>query len=341
MYYQSEQLITTKQKEAYKEFLERVGLTYEECDVQLGIYHGDELIGGVSLDKNCIKLLRVSCIYANQGISNILISDIVKIAYDRGIFHLFVYTKPENEEKFNNQGFYTIYKTEDVLFLENQKNGINKYTNSLKKFKDEGKNVCGLVMNLNPITKGHEYLISRASEENDIVHIIIVKEDNSIFPYKIRLKLLEDVTKKYKNVIVHEGSDYVISNATFPTYFIKSKENIPSVYAKLDANIFGSYIAKALGINRRYVGTEPYSKTTNLYNEILKEELPKYNIEVIEYERCLFNDELVSASKVRSYIKENDIEKAYDLLPKETIEFLQSEQGKIIIDKIKISNSRH
>ncbi len=341
MYYVTEQLYTTKQKNDYKEFLEKGGLEYEETDVQLGVYDGDKMIGGVSLHKNCIKLLRVSCKYVNQGISNTLISDIVKVAYDRGIHTLFVYTKPENEEKFNNQGFYTIYKTDSVLFLENERNGIKKYTKSLQKLMCDGEKVCGLVMNLNPLTKGHEYLIKTASKENDYVHIIIVKEDNSVFPYEVRLKLLKEVCEKYENVIVHDGSDYVISNATFPSYFIKSKDEVPSIYAELDANIFGCYVAKALRINRRYVGTEPYSKTTNLYNNILKEVLPKYGVEVVEISRCEFEEEVVSASRVRAYIKEDELQKAFKLLPEETLRFLQSEKGKQIIEKVKASDSRH
>lgn len=341
MYYVTEQLYTTKQKSDYKEFLQKGGLEYEETDVQLGVYDGDKIIGGVSLHKNCIKLLRVSCKYADQGISNTLISDIVKIAYDRGVYSLFVYTKPENEEKFNNQGFYTIYKTDSVLFLENERNGIKKYTKSLQKLKCDGEKICGLVMNLNPLTKGHEYLIRTASLQNDYVHIIIVKENSSVFPYEVRLKLLKEVCKKYENVIVHSGSDYVISNATFPSYFIKSKDDVPTIYAELDANIFGCYIAKALGINRRYIGTEPYSKTTNLYNNILKKVLPKYDIQVIELERCEFEKEVVSASRVRNYIKNGEMEKAYKLLPDETVQFLQTDEGKKNIQKVKINNSRH
>ncbi len=341
MYYICEELITTKQKKEYKIFLEQSGLQYEESDIQLGVYNGSQLIGGVSLDKNCIKLLRVSCNYEGIGISNILISNIIKIAYEKGIEHLFVYTKVEHEEKFNKQGFYTIYKTDSVLFLENKSNGIYNYIKELEKFKSNEKNSCSLVMNLNPLTKGHEYLIKKASECNDYVHVIIVKEDKSLFPYEVRLNILNQVCKKYNNVKVHSGSDYIISNATFPTYFIKSKENITPIYAELDANIFGSYIGKALNINRRYIGTEPFSKTTNLYNEILKSVLPKYGIEVIECERYTIDNEVVSASKVRNYIKEGNLDKAYNLLPIESINFLKTKEGKEIIEKIKISDSRH
>lgn len=341
MYYYSEQLITTRQINDYKQLLENANLTYEETELSLGIYEGEKLIGGISLDKNCIKLLKVLDEYNGLGISNVLISDIIKFAYDKGIMHLFVYTKPENEKLFNSQGFYSIIKTEDVLFLENNKHGISDYVNSLEGLKIEANRVCGIVMNLNPMTKGHEYLISKASLENDIVHVMIVREDKSVFPYEVRFKLLREVCKKYKNVIVHSGSDYCISSATFPTYFIKSKDDVPNIYAKLDINVFAKYIAKALGINVRYIGEEPYSKTTKMYNDVMKEILPKFDIEVVEVPRKSIDEDIISASKVREFIKSGEMEKAYKYLPIETVDFLKTDEGLEIIEKVKLNNKRH
>ncbi len=341
MYYYTEELITAKQKNQYKILLEEVGLTYEDAEIQLGVFEGDKLIAGISLDNNCIKLHRVDFDYSGLGISDLLISDIRKFAIDKGKKNLFVFTKPMYEKNFNSQGFYTVIETKDVVFLENTKRGINNYIKSLEEKKVTGDQVCGLVMNLNPITKGHEHLIKLASQQNDIVHVIIVKEDKSVFDYKTRFKLLEQVCEKYNNVIVHGGSDYVISSSTFPTYFIKSKDEVPKIYANLDVNIFGKYIAPALGINRRMVGTEPYSKTTNMYNKVLKAELIKYNVEVLEVERLKINDEIISASKVRGFMKDGNIAEALKYLPEETINFLETEEGKKIIEKVKVNTNRH
>ncbi len=341
MYFTTEQLITSSQKLEYKELLEQSGLTYEETKLQLGVYDNNKLIGGISLDNNCIKLLKVHSDYNGLGVSTVLVSDVTKFAYEQNILHLFVYTKPENAELFLSQGFYKIIQTDDVLFLENTKRGLTSYCEKLEKLAVEGEKICGLVMNLNPITKGHEYLIAKACEENDVVHLMIVKEDKSVFPYEVRLKLLKQVTEKYKNLVLHEGSDYCISSATFPTYFIKSKENVPSIYATLDLNIYGTYLARALKINRRYVGEEPYSKTTNMYNEVMKEVLPKYNIEVVEVKRKEVDQDIISASKVRDLLKQGEINKVEKYVPIETFEFLKSEMGEEIIKKIKENNNRH
>lgn len=342
MYYYTKTLITKTQKEEYKLFLQIGGLEYEETQYQLGVYDNNKLIGGISLDKNCIKLLRVDDEYNGQGISNLLISEIINYAYTKDIVDLYVYTNPDNEDIFHTQGFYTIFKTSDVLFLENNRTGIRDYVEKLQTYYNHNfKRVCGLVMNLNPITLGHEYLIKKACEENDFVHLFLVKEDKSIFPYDVRLALAEEVCKKYKNIIVHQGSDYIISSATFPTYFLKSKDNIPNIYATLDVNIFGKYIAKALGINVRYIGTEPYSRTTNMYNDVMKKILPQYDIEVVEVYRKQTQYEYISAKKVRELIKKDNFQEACRLLPEETIKFLKSDRGKVIIEKIKKNDNRH
>ncbi len=341
MYFTTEQLLTQSQKLEYEELLKNGGLTYEETKLQLGVYDKYKLIGGISLDNNCIKLLNVDSEYKGLGVSNVLVSDVLKFAYEQNILHLFVYTKPENAELFLAQGFYKIIETKDVLFLENTKRGITSYCEKLEKLAVEGEKVCGLVMNLNPITKGHEYLISKASEENDVVHLIIVKEDKSVFPYEVRLELLKQLTKKYINVVIHEGSEYCISSATFPTYFIKSKEDVPKIYAELDLNIYGTYLAKALRINRRYIGEEPYSKTTNMYNEVMKEVLPKYGVEVVEIKRKAVDGDIISASKVRELLKKGEFEQVKKYLPVETLELLKSDIGKEIIQKINENNNRH
>ncbi len=341
MHFNSVQLITEKQKTDYKLLAEANSLEYEENKFQLGIYDGSRLIAGISLDDNCIKLLIVDDDYRGYGLSSILITDVIKYAFENGITHIFAYTKPSNAEMFHSLNFYTIFETEEVLFLENNRNGIKSYCDLLEKKKVVKDKVCGLVMNFNPITLGHEYLIQKASEENDIVHVIIVKEDKSVFPYEVRLRLLNEVTKKYPNVVVHEGSSYVISSATFPTYFLKSKGNIPSIYAKLDVNLFGKYIAPALGINRRYIGEEPYSETTKMYNEVIQELLPKYGIEVTEIPRKKFGEDFISASKVRNMIKEGEFDKLKNFLPESSYNFLMSEEGSEIISKIKVSKNRH
>lgn len=341
MNYKKMRIHLNSQIEEYKKLLEEEQLQYEKSEYQLGVYDGETLIGGISLDGNTIKQLVVKKEFKGQGVSNALISETIKYAFSLQIYHIFIYTKPENEEQLNSLGFYTIYKSNKILFLENQKNGIREYCNTLNLKKVEGSKIGSIVMNANPITKGHNHLVKEATQECDHVHLFLVKEDASSFPYEDRLELVKKVTEKYNNITIHKGSCYIISKATFPKYFIKSEGEVLDAYATLDVNIFGKYISEALDINFRYIGTEPYSKTTNVYNEILKKDLVNYNITVEEKDRFKIGNEIVSASKVRNLISIGQLEDSYIYLPEETIDFLKSDNGKKIIDEIKNTCSRH
>ncbi len=336
MSYIIEEIKTNTQKGEHLEFLKRFELTYEDSDYTIGLYDMEKLIGCCSLSASCIKLLAIDEGYQGQGLTNQLISHMLKRLYQKGLTNVFIFTKPEKEFEFTHLGFTTIIKTEDVLFLEKRKDGISSYANNLKNQRVEGSKIASIVMNLNPFTLGHRSLIERAARETDHVHVFIVKEDKSVFPYDIRIKLLREGTKDLSNVTIHEGSDYIISSATFPTYFIKSKKKveIPRIYARVDALIFKEYVVKPLGITCRYVGSEPLSKTTNMYNGVLREVLGD-EIDVIEVPRTEINGRVISASYVRNFIREGNLQEAYKLLPISTVEFLETARGKEIIEDIK------
>ena len=133
---------------------------------------------------------------------------------------------------------------------------------------------AALVMNANPFTLGHLYLTERASAENDTVHLFMVSEDASLIPFKVRRRLITEGTSHLDNIIYHDSGPYIISSATFPSYFQKDMDAVIESHAKLDLVIF-TKIAHALGIGRRYVGEEPHSRVTGIYNQIMEKELPK------------------------------------------------------------------
>lgn len=198
-----------------------------------------------------------------------------------------------------------------------------------------GKKKASIVMNCNPFTLGHRYIIDKAANENDNVVVFIVEEDKSIFPFDVRYNLVKEGVSDLKNVTVLPGGDYIISSATFPTYFLKHYDERIDAYTKLDAGIFGKYIAPEFNIVKRYVGTEPYCMVTSKYNLALMDVLPKYNIKVELVDRLKNNDIAVSASKVRSLIKEGDFKSIKDLVPDVTYNFLISDDAKPIIERIK------
>ena len=217
---------------------------------------------------------------------------------------------------------------------------------ALKKYcfeKEKDKIISAIVVNCNPFTYGHRYLIETAAKESDVVYVIVVSEDRSLFPTKIRVELVKKGTAHLPNVVVFEGGKYVISSATFPTYFMKDYQNLTYAQAKLDVTIFLKYIVPVLGINRRYVGTEPYCPVTAAYNKAMEEILVKNGIELHRIPRKEIGDKAISASTVRQCIRENDFETLKKLVPPTTYEFLTSDnpEAKKIIEKIKHNHSRH
>ena len=127
-----------------------------------------------------------------------------------------------------------------------------------------------------------------------------------------------------KNVLVHPTGPYMVSSATFPSYFIKDKARADDVHCELDVRLFGERIAPGLNITRRYVGTEPGCAVTAQYNAQMKRLLPQYGVELIEIERKTADGAAISASRVRDLIESRQFGLLSGLLPESSIEIIQS-----------------
>lgn len=188
---------------------------------------------------------------------------------------------------------------------------------------------------------GHLHLIKTACELNDYVHLFIVSDDSSLFPYTVRKQLIIDGTKDLKNVIYHDCDSYMISSATFPAYFQKDNEMVIRSQAALDVAIF-TKIAKHLKISTRYVGEEPLSKVTKIYNEVMHQSLFDAHIEQKIIPRLQSDTVTVSASLVRESLKNDNWNLIKKLVPLSTYSFLRSESAKLIINTIKeTENVKH
>jgi len=334
-------------KQELVQFLSKFNLSYEE-DIEYTIIYKQEntIIATASISGPVIKCTAVNPNYQNRGLLNKLITDLIKYQYDLGNHHLFVFTKPIYIDKFKKQGFKEIETIKDkISMLEFGIENISDYkTYLLKKLAKKTINkdkITALVLNCNPYTKGHQYLLQKAAAESDFVVIFVVKEDKSLFPTEVRYQLLKKAAADFNNVEVLSGGNYIISSATFPSYFTQQKE-LAAVHAELDLTIFAKQIAPIAGINRRYVGEEPYCKVTKLYNKKMKKILSKSGIKVKEIKRKKIKGKPISASDVRKLIKNNKLKEAEQYLPSVTIDFLYTDQGKEIIEKIKNENvSRH
>lgn len=286
---------------------------------------------------NTLRCLAVSNKHQGEGLMNQIVSHLVEYQFSRGITHLFLYTKNVSAKFFKDLGFFEIVNIENqVVFMENKRTGFNDYLKNLAKNNRAGEKKAALVMNCNPFTLGHQYLIEKAASENDILYLFIVSEDSSLVPFAVRKKLVMEGTAHLKNICYHETGPYIISSATFPSYFQKDEIAVIESHANLDINIFAK-IAKTLNINRRYVGEEPNSLVTNIYNQIMQKKLPENGIECIVIPRKKYEsaNKVISASTVRQAIKDGNFEILRELVPKTTLDFFLSEEAEPVIARIR------
>lgn len=294
----------------------------------------DELIATGSYYRHTIRCVAVDSRYQGYGLMNKVITHLLQELYAVGTTHVFVYTKSASKKMFEDLGFYEIvHITDEIVFMETKARGFSEYMAQLHKNVTTGGKVAAIVMNANPFTLGHQYLVETAAKENDHLHIFVVEEDVSEFPYAIRKELVEKGVSHLHNVSVHSTGPYLISSATFPSYFQKDDDAVIQSQVNVDAYIF-IQIAKSLNITKRYVGTEPYSHVTNLYNTGLKDHLSESGIELIELVRKDINEQWISASKVRLGIKENGVESIKHFVPETTYQFLISEEAQSVLQTL-------
>lgn len=298
-----------------RRFLEAQGLTPDD-DIEYTVSLLDEdgeIAATGSLAHNVLKCIAVKKDIRGEGLSATVVSELVSESFRRGRTHLFLFTKPENEDQFASLGFYPMAKSEDVLMMENRKTGIEDYVKGLSKPERAAK-IGTVVVNCNPFTLGHQYLMETASSRVDALHVFVLSEDRSKFPAELRYRLVEEGVRHLPNVYLHKSEDYIISSATFPKYFLKEHAKPDEANGTLDLTLFAERIAKPLGITVRFVGTEPFCQTTSAYNRLMKRVLPRYGIEVAELER----KDSISASKVRKLMEEGNTEEIKKLVPETT-----------------------
>lgn len=304
-------------------------------DYTCGMYDDDmNVIATGSCFGNTIRCLAVSTKHQGEGLLNEIITHLIDVQFARGNTHLFLYTKCDTARFFSDLGFYEIVRVnEQIVFMENRRTGFADYLKQLESPGHTGLRTASLVMNANPFTNGHLYLVEKAASENDILHLFIVSEEASLVPFSVRKHLVLENTSHLTNLCYHDCGPYIISNATFPSYFQKDEESVIRSHALLDLAVFKD-IAQTLHITRRYVGEEPASQVTNIYNQIMSEELPKAGMECIIIPRKTCGDAVISASTVRKAIHHKDWSTVKKLVPPGTYRYFTSTEAQSVIARI-------
>ena len=160
-------------------------------EVFITVTRDEKLIACGGIAGNIIKCVAISESVRGEGLALTLATELINLAYERHSTHLFIYTKTEYEALFRQCGFSTLTCVPGVMVLmENSATRLKRYAESLKKFRHPGNKIGCIVMNANPFTNGHRYLIQQAAAQCDWLHLFLVKEDSSRFPYEDRLDLV-------------------------------------------------------------------------------------------------------------------------------------------------------
>ncbi len=313
--------------------LDRLGLGMDN-DIEVFVTARDQgrLVGCLGLAGSVLKCAGCDPDQQGAGVMNRVMERMNYEALDRGRGHLFAYTKPANREIFESLGFSLLAEVPGVaILLENTPFGLQRYLRDLADLYLEGDRVGAVVLNANPFTLGHRYLVETALSQVDALHVFVVSEDASLFPARDRYHLVRAGVAELGSdrVQVHRGGRYVVSRATFPNYFIKGGQERARAAAGLDLQLFRNSIGPTLGITDRFVGTEPLSPVTNAYNAEMHYWLEKAPadhppIRVHEIERRALGDAVISASRVRANIESRDLAAIERIVPRPTYEYIKA-----------------
>ena len=346
---------TPRQRQRIEAFLKRNALRIDDMNYYAAMLDDDgEMIAGGGLKDDVIKCVAVDDAHKGEAIANTLVSHLISHANQEGYGCIKLFTKPKNRQLFESLSFRLLAEAPEAILMETGIGGISNTVEALKKIKEESEKYkeynkeckedskecrentsylntstpqhlnttmqptgC-IVMNCNPFTLGHRYLIEQAAKQVERLYVMVVKEDCSLFAYTERKAMVEQGVADIENVSVIDGSDYAISRATFPTYFLKRLDDAADTQMLLDLDLFRRHIAPALGATVRFVGTEPTDQLTRRYNQLMHETLK----DVREIDRLEKDGNAVSASRVRKAMEEGDMNTIRQLVPPTTLPYI-------------------
>lgn len=337
-----------RQRRRIEQFLSDNGLRLDDVDYYAALVDEttDEIVAGGGLKGGVIKCVAVADGHKGEAVANQIVSHLIAHANADGHQCVKLFTKPQNQKMFESMSFRLLAEAPKAILMETGIGGIKRYSEELKREKGRVESEKGkvkseksngklhhlnpspqqpimpqsgiIIMNCNPFTLGHRYLIEQAAQQVQTLYILVVREDCSMFGYDERKAMIVRGVSHINNVGVCDGSEYSISATTFPTYFLKSLSDASDTQMTLDIDLYRRHIAPALGATVRFVGTEPDDPLTRRYNELMKSMLP----DVREVARLQQSGVAVSASRVRKAIVENHLALAARLVPPTTVPYI-------------------
>ena len=345
-----------RQRRQIETFLQANGLRYDDVDYYAALVDesSDEMIAGGGLKGCVIKCVAVADGHKGEAVANVIVSHLLAKANEDGYQCVKLYTKPHNRQLFESLSFRLIAEAPNAILMETGVGGIERWSYELRIKSDElriksdelriksdelriksdelgvkndelriksvRKPIGAIVMNANPFTLGHRFLVEQSSELVERLYVVVVREDCSMFSYSERKAMVIQGVRDIGNVVVVDGSDYAVSAATFPTYFLKQISDATDTQITLDLDIYRRRIAPALGATVRFFGSEPTDPLTRRYNELMHQQLGEDHVH--EIQRKQQDGSPISASRVRKAMLEGRLWDAIQMVPPTTIPYI-------------------
>ncbi|HMB16971.1 MAG TPA: [citrate (pro-3S)-lyase] ligase [Pelovirga sp.] len=333
-------LINERDRNLARQLVEESGFTFEEeYDLLFGKFEDGELVATAARDHNVFKMICIRESHRGGQCLGELVTALIDSCAYSDIRNFFIFTTLENRGAFAHLNFTPLVTHGKICLLEHG-NGLASYLQQHNALKQAGNNGA-VVVNCNPFTRGHRYLIEAAAAQVDHLYIFVVREDRSLFPFDVRMALVREGTADLNNVSVLDTSDYAVSQVTFPGYFLKQDDDRLQLQMEIDLLLFARQIAPFFGITHRFIGTEPFCRTTRSYSDTMPCILGPEGIQTIQLERKISGDAPISAFRVRKALRNEDYEALRKLVPAATLEFLRSADGRKLLTTSKNYRRRH
>lgn len=334
------QLLTRADHTRARDFIETQGLSFEPgFDDLVGRFEDGALVATGARAGDVLKMIAIAPAHQSGGLLGELAGELVRLGLAAGHDGLFVFTSPAHAPSFEALNFALLASHAKVALLE--------YGGRFAAWLEAGRPLvrpgegAAVVLNANPFTLGHRHLVEEAARRAGPLYVFVVREERSVFPFEVRLRLVREGTSDLPNVVVLDTSRYAVSAVTFPAYFLDRADPVAEIQMELDATLFGARIAPAFGITRRFFGTEPSCATTRAYNAALRRVLPGFGVEPVEVERARAGGAPISASAVRAALAAGDEAALAALVPPTTLAYLLSDDGRAVRGRLDGAKGRH
>lgn len=316
------------------------GLSFEErVDDLVGVFEGGALVACGARAGDVLQMITIDPASQGGHLLGEVVGELVRLGRAAGHQGLFVFTRPEHATSFEALNFRLLAAQARAALLEHG-GRFEAWAEACRPRLRPGP-AGAVVMNCNPFTRGHQWLVEQAAARVEVLYLLVVREDRSLFPFEVRRRLVEEGTRHLPGVVVLDTGPYAVSALTFPSYFLAKGEPVDATQLELDLDLFGRRVAPALGVRRRFFGSEPTCATTRAYNVAMHRVLPLHGVEPVELPRLEVGGAPISASTVRAALARDDLSSLRDLVPAPTLAYLLSPEGRALGARLATSQGRH